>query len=90
MEFLTARKIIKSHLASSAPIAIGILVAKYCRQEIITISIQLVLDAQNVVIHLVMERKCICKAVPYGILDVDQVIFSIIENFGFEPIFLSN
>ena len=51
----------------------GSFLEKFYKLETIIIFIQLVLDVQNVEIHLAMAKKCFFKVLPSGIQDVDQV-----------------
>lgn len=63
MVFRIVRNVTRNCLVWNALIVIDILVEKCCKPAIIIIFIQHVPDAPNAVIHLVMVRRCICKAV---------------------------
>lgn len=73
MELLIAKNVIRITLASNVPTVLGSFLEKFYKLETIIIFIQLVLDVQNVEIHLAMAKKCFFKVLPSGIQDVDQV-----------------
>lgn len=61
--FPFVKNVIKNFLVLNVPIAIDTSAAKYCKLVITIIFIQRVHVAQNVEIHLVMVKRCICKGV---------------------------
>lgn len=82
MVFLTVKNVTKNHLVLSAHTVTVLLVEKYCKPVIIIIFIRPVPDAQSVEIRSAMEKKCIYKAVRYGILVAVQVHqLKLVEQF---------
>jgi len=72
MATLTVKSVIRRSLASSAPIAKGSYLARFCKRAITTTSTQPVPDAPSAATPLEMAKKCFFKEQPFGILDVDQ------------------
>jgi hypothetical protein len=67
MVFRTAKNVITSYSELNVRTVIDLLVEKFYKLVIIITSIRHVLAAPSAVIHSAMVRKCIYKAVPFGI-----------------------